>query len=247
MVNRLSESSSDYLRQHAHQGVDWWEWSPEALAAATRREVPVLLSIGYASCHWCHVMSHESFDDPDVASFINSHFVPIKVDRQQLPDVDAVFMTATQSMNNGQGGWPMTAFLTPAGLPFFTGTYFPPEPRQGMPSFSQVLQAMADAWRDNRDQLTGSADYIAQTLSGQSDEVAEKAPDLRAAVDNGSFVVQLQPIVDSDGRLERAEALVRWRHPRRQWIQSCGQDDGQCSNRCEEGRYLFHGWFAYIV
>ncbi len=183
MVNRLSESSSDYLRQHAHQGVDWWEWSPEALAAATRREVPVLLSIGYASCHWCHVMSHESFDDPDVASFINSHFVPIKVDRQQLPDVDAVFMTATQAMNNGQGGWPMTAFLTPAGLPFFTGTYFPPEPRQGMPSFSQVLQAMADAWRDNRDQLTGSADYIAQTLSGQSDEVAEKAPDLRAAVD----------------------------------------------------------------
>ena len=183
MVNRLSESSSDYLRQHAHQGVDWWEWSPEALAEATRREVPVLLSIGYASCHWCHVMSHESFDDPDVASFINSHFVPIKVDRQQLPDVDAVFMTATQAMNNGQGGWPMTAFLTPAGLPFFTGTYFPPEPRQGMPSFSQVLQAMADAWRDNRDQLTGSADYIAQTLSGQSDEVAEKAPDLRAAVD----------------------------------------------------------------
>lgn len=183
MVNRLSESSSDYLRQHAHQGVDWWEWSPEALAEATRREVPVLLSIGYASCHWCHVMSHESFDDPDVAGFINSHFVPIKVDRQQLPDVDAVFMTATQAMNNGQGGWPMTAFLTPAGLPFFTGTYFPPEPRQGMPSFSQVLQAMADAWRDNRDQLTGSADYIAKTLSGQRDEVAEKAPDLRAAVD----------------------------------------------------------------
>lgn len=131
MVNRLSESSSDYLRQHAHQGVDWWEWSPEALAAATRREVPVLLSIGYASCHWCHVMSHESFDDPDVASFINSHFVPIKVDRQQLPDVDAVFMTATQAMNNGQGGWPMTAFVTPAGLPFLTGTYFPPSPGRG--------------------------------------------------------------------------------------------------------------------
>lgn len=139
MVNRLSESSSDYLRQHAHQSVDWWEWSAEALAEAARRDVPVLLSIGYASCHWCHVMSHESFDDPQIAAFINAHFVAVKVDRQQLPEVDAVFMTATQAMNNGSGGWPMTGFLTPAGLPFFTGTYFPPEPQPGQPSFTQVL------------------------------------------------------------------------------------------------------------
>lgn len=104
MVNRLAESSSDYLRQHAHQLIDWWEWSDEALASAREQDRPILLSVGYASCHWCHVMSGESFDDPEVATFINEHFVPIKVDRQQHPDVDAVFMLATQAMNNGAGG-----------------------------------------------------------------------------------------------------------------------------------------------
>ncbi|WP_226996732.1 thioredoxin domain-containing protein [Tessaracoccus aquimaris] len=183
MVNRLSESSSDYLRQHAHQGVDWWEWSPEARAEAVARDVPILLSIGYASCHWCHVMSHESFDNPEVAAYINEHFVPIKVDRQQLPDVDAVFMTATQAMNNGNGGWPMTAFLTPEAKPFFTGTYFPPEPQPGMPSFMQVLGAMADGWHSRRDKLRGSADYIVATLAAQDDAASEAAPDLRNAVD----------------------------------------------------------------
>ena len=183
MVNRLSESSSDYLRQHAHQGVDWWEWSPEARAEAVARDVPILLSIGYASCHWCHVMSHESFDNPEVAAYINEHFVPIKVDRQQLPDVDAVFMTATQAMNNGNGGWPMTAFLTPEAKPFFTGTYFPPEAQPGMPSFMQVLGAMADGWHSRRDKLRGSADYIVATLAGQDDAPSEAAPDLRNAVD----------------------------------------------------------------
>ncbi|HMS36857.1 MAG TPA: DUF255 domain-containing protein, partial [Arachnia sp.] len=105
MVNRLSVSDSDYLRQHAHQQVDWWEWGDEALAAAGELDRPILLSVGYASCHWCHVMSHESFDDPAIAALINEHFVAIKVDRQQRPDLDAVFMTATQAMNNGSGGW----------------------------------------------------------------------------------------------------------------------------------------------
>ena len=183
MVNQLTESSSDYLRQHAHQAVDWWAWSPEALAEAARRDVPILLSIGYASCHWCHVMSHESFDDAEVAAYINEHFVPIKVDRQQLPDVDAAFMTATQAMNNGNGGWPMTAFLTPEGRPFFTGTYFPPEPQPGMPSFRQVLGAMADGWHSRRDKLRASADYIVATLAPATTEPPSAAPDLREAID----------------------------------------------------------------
>lgn len=183
MVNQLTESSSDYLRQHAHQAVDWWAWSPEALAEAARRDVPILLSIGYASCHWCHVMSHESFDDAEVAAYINEHFVPIKVDRQQLPDVDAAFMTATQAMNNGNGGWPMTAFLTPEGRPFFTGTYFPPEPQPGMPSFRQVLGAMADGWHSRRDKLRASADYIVATLAPATTEPPSVAPDLREAID----------------------------------------------------------------
>ncbi|MFT3889050.1 MAG: thioredoxin domain-containing protein [Arachnia sp.] len=184
MVNRLSASDSDYLRQHSHQQVDWWEWADEALASARALDRPILLSVGYASCHWCHVMSHESFDDPAIAAFINEHFVPIKVDRQQRPDLDAVFMTATQAMNNGSGGWPMTAFLTPEGRPFFTGTYFPPEPAPGQPSFRQVLDAMADGWRTRRDQLRGSADYLVQVLTARDDAVAPAGqPDLRAAID----------------------------------------------------------------
>ena len=183
MVNRLAESSSDYLRQHAHQSVDWWEWSDAALAEAAGRDVPILLSVGYASCHWCHVMSHESFDDHAVAAYINEHFVPIKVDRQQRPDLDAVFMTATQAMNNGNGGWPMTAFLTPQGRPFFTGTYFPPEPQPGMPSFRQVLEAAADGWRTRKDKIVMSADYVVELLTGRVEPVADAAPDLRAAVD----------------------------------------------------------------
>ena len=183
MANRLRESSSDYLLQHAHQAVDWWEWSDEALAEAKAQDKPILLSVGYASCHWCHVMSHESFDDPTVAAFINEHFVPIKVDRQQHPDVDAVYMTATQAMNGGSGGWPMTAFLTPDGRPFFTGTYFPPEAQPGMPSFTQVLKAMADGWHSRRDKMTAAASYVAETLRVRDAAAPEGTPDLRAAID----------------------------------------------------------------
>lgn len=183
MVNRLAESSSDYLRQHAHQLIDWWEWSDDALAAARELDRPILLSVGYASCHWCHVMSGESFDDPEIATFINEHFVAIKVDRQQRPDVDAVFMLATQAMNNGAGGWPMTAFLTPEGKPFFTGTYFPPEAGPGQPSFRQVLQAMADSWHTRRDKVRGSAEYLAQLLSSREDSPSPERPDLRKAID----------------------------------------------------------------
>ena len=153
MPNRLSLETSPYLLQHADNPVDWWEWGPEALTVAKELDRPILLSVGYAACHWCHVMAHESFEDAATATFMNDHFVNIKVDREERPDIDAVYMRATQAMT-GQGGWPMTCVLTPGGEPFFAGTYFPPEPRQGMPAFTQVLQALADAWENRRDEVS---------------------------------------------------------------------------------------------
>lgn len=183
MVNRLSASTSDYLQQHAHQLVDWWPWGADALAEAARRDVPILLSVGYASCHWCHVMSAESFDDAQVAAFLNEHFVAIKVDRQQHPEVDAVFLRATQAMNGGTAGWPLTAFLTPAGLPIFTGTYFPPVSRPGMPSFQQILEGIAEAWASRRDELIQSAQHVVATLAGLPEEHPSARPDLRGAID----------------------------------------------------------------
>ena len=134
MQNRLADAASPYLLQHAHQPVHWQPWGEAAFEQARERGVPVFLSVGYAACHWCHVMAHESFDDPAMADYLNEHFVSIKVDREEHPDVDQVYMAATQALT-GQGGWPMSAFLTPEGVPFFAGTYYPPEPRQGMPSF----------------------------------------------------------------------------------------------------------------
>ncbi|GEO89537.1 hypothetical protein AFL01nite_18640 [Aeromicrobium flavum] len=168
MTNRLSQSQSPYLRQHAENPVDWWEWGPEALAEAKRRDTPILLSVGYAACHWCHVMAHESFEDPATAAYMNEHFVNIKVDREERPDIDAVYMRATQAMT-GQGGWPMTCVLTPAGEPFFAGTYFPPEPTAGHPAFSQVLQALVDAWQNRRDEVTSSAGQVLDFLATNDD------------------------------------------------------------------------------
>ncbi len=166
MPNRLAQATSPYLQQHADNPVDWWEWSDEAFAEATRLDQPILLSVGYAACHWCHVMAHESFEDAATAEYMNEHFVNIKVDREERPDVDAVYMSATQAMT-GHGGWPMTCVLTPSGEPFFAGTYFPPEPRQGSPAFTQVLQALSDAWTERRDEvLTVSRDVLAHLRSG---------------------------------------------------------------------------------
>jgi uncharacterized protein len=164
--NRLASATSPYLLQHADNPVHWWPWSDEAFAAATERQVPVFLSVGYAACHWCHVMAHESFEDELTASMINEHFVAIKVDREERPDVDAVYMQATQALT-GQGGWPMSVFLTPDRKPFYAGTYFPPTPRHGLPSFSQVLRAISEAWRDRRSELLGSASEIVRQLSKQ--------------------------------------------------------------------------------
>jgi len=160
--NRLATATSPYLLQHAENPVHWWPWCEEAFDEATARDVPVFLSVGYAACHWCHVMAHESFEDPQTAMLINDHFVAIKVDREERPDVDAVYMQATQAIT-GQGGWPMTVFLTPDRRPFYAGTYFPPAPRHGMPSFTQVALAVAEAWRDRRaDVVEGAAKIVDQ-------------------------------------------------------------------------------------
>ncbi|MFI6880256.1 thioredoxin domain-containing protein [Streptomyces sp. NPDC050400] len=166
MPNRLAHETSPYLLQHADNPVDWWPWSAEAFEEAKRRGVPVLLSVGYASCHWCHVMAHESFEDEATAAVVNEHFVPVKVDREERPDVDAVYMEAVQAAT-GQGGWPMTVFLTPDAEPFYFGTYFPPEPRHGMPSFTQVLQGVGDAWTDRRGEVTEVAAKITADLAGR--------------------------------------------------------------------------------
>ncbi|MEU5167141.1 MULTISPECIES: thioredoxin domain-containing protein [Streptomyces] len=167
MPNRLANETSPYLLQHADNPVDWWPWSPEAFEEARRRGVPVLLSVGYASCHWCHVMAHESFEDASVADYLNAHFVPVKVDREERPDVDAVYMEAVQAAT-GQGGWPMTVFLTADAEPFYFGTYFPPEARHGMPSFHQVLEGVVAAWSDRREEVAEVAGRIVRDLAGRS-------------------------------------------------------------------------------
>ncbi|WP_431995289.1 thioredoxin domain-containing protein [Streptomyces griseoflavus] len=164
MPNRLAHETSPYLLQHADNPVDWWPWSPEAFEEARRRQVPVLLSVGYASCHWCHVMAHESFEDQDTADDMNAHFVSVKVDREERPDVDAVYMEAVQAAT-GQGGWPMTVFLTPDAEPFYFGTYYPPAPRHGMPSFRQVLQGVHQAWDERRDEVGEVAGKITRDLA----------------------------------------------------------------------------------
>ncbi|MFL6124753.1 thioredoxin domain-containing protein [Actinophytocola sp.] len=167
MANRLANATSPYLLQHADNPVDWWPWSDEAFAEARRRDVPILLSVGYAACHWCHVMAHESFEDPTTAAVMNEKFVNIKVDREERPDVDAVYMTATQAMT-GQGGWPMTCFLTPSGEPFHCGTYYPPAPRPGMPSFGQLLEAVHEAWTSRDDEVRNAGGRIVEELRRQT-------------------------------------------------------------------------------
>ncbi len=168
MPNRLASATSPYLLQHADNPVDWWEWSPEAFADARARNVPVLLSVGYAACHWCHVMAHESFEDDATAAYMNEHYVNIKVDREERPDVDAVYMQATTAMT-GHGGWPMTVVLDHDGAPFFAGTYFPDQPRHGSPSFRQVLASLAEAWRDRGDEVRRVADQLREHLAMTGD------------------------------------------------------------------------------
>ncbi|NJP67637.1 thioredoxin domain-containing protein [Streptomyces spiramenti] len=166
-MNRLAGVTSPYLLQHADNPVDWWPWCDEAFEEARRRDVPVLLSVGYSACHWCHVMAHESFEDPEVAAYLNERFVAVKVDREERPDVDSVYMDAVQAAT-GQGGWPMTVFMTAEGEPFYFGTYFPPSPRQGLPSFRQVLEGVTSAWTERRDEVGRVAAGITGQLHGRA-------------------------------------------------------------------------------
>jgi uncharacterized protein YyaL (SSP411 family) len=162
-MNRLGAETSPYLLQHADNPVDWYPWGEEAFGRARAEDKPILLSVGYAACHWCHVMEHESFEDEETAGLMNSRFVPVKVDREERPDVDGLYMDAVVAMT-GQGGWPMTVFLTPEGKPFFGGTYFPPEPRFNMPSFRQVLVAVDEAYRARRSDLDRQAELLTEAL-----------------------------------------------------------------------------------
>ncbi len=175
MANRLAEETSPYLLQHKDNPVDWRPWNPEALEQAAREDKPILLSIGYSACHWCHVMERESFEDGETARLINESFVPIKVDREERPDVDDIYMEAVQGMT-GQGGWPLTVFLDPEGVPFYGGTYFPPEARQGLPSFKQVLEATAGAYRNQREELREASVRIRESLGAVGRVEQSQAP-----------------------------------------------------------------------
>jgi uncharacterized protein YyaL (SSP411 family) len=179
MSNRLARATSPYLQQHRDNPVHWFEWGDEAFDHARERDVPVFLSVGYSACHWCHVMAHESFEDEATAAYLNEHFVSIKVDREERPDIDAVYMEVTQAMT-GQGGWPMTCILTPDARPFFAGTYFPSEPRQGMPAFSQVLQAIVKAWEERRDEVVGVGADVVEHLQKQASIQPSESEDVGA-------------------------------------------------------------------
>jgi hypothetical protein len=155
-TNHLVNETSPYLLQHAHNPVDWYPWCEEALRRARDEDKPILLSIGYSACHWCHVMERESFENEAIASIMNAHFINIKVDREERPDLDAIYMASVQMMT-GSGGWPMTVFLTPDQIPFYGGTYFPPEDRRGMPGFPRVLMSVARAYSEKKEQIRSDA------------------------------------------------------------------------------------------
>src|SRR5215218_8981989 len=180
MPNRLAQETSPYLLQHADNPVDWYPWGEEALSRARAEDRPILVSIGYAACHWCHVMERECFEVPEIAALMNERFVCIKVDREERPDVDAIYMDAVQAMT-GHGGWPLNAFLTPEGVPFYGGTYWPPEDRQGMPGFRKVLEAVSDAYRNRREDVRENAEQIRDFLQ-RAHPTGEWAGDLNRDV-----------------------------------------------------------------
>ncbi len=191
MANRLAAETSPYLLQHKDNPVDWYSWGDEALARARERDVPLLVSIGYSACHWCHVMERESFEDPEIAALMNEHFVTIKVDREERPDVDAICMEACQAMT-GHGGWPLNAFLTPEQVPFFAGTYFPPEPRHGSPSWRMVLLAIAEAWQNRRAEIRTQSPRIVESLGA----TARLEPS-QEAIDGAALAEALERLSES--------------------------------------------------
>ena len=179
MSNRLKMQNSPYLLQHADNPVDWFPWCAEAFEKAKREDKPVFVSIGYSTCHWCHVMAHESFEDAKTAELLNKYFVSVKVDREERPDLDSVYLSVCQAFT-GSGGWPMSIFMTAQQKPFFAGTYFPPESRYGMPGFSELLRIVAQKWQTGREQLLESADGILAALTAEREYKSVLPPD-RAA------------------------------------------------------------------
>jgi len=196
-TNRLARETSPYLLQHAHNPVDWYSWGDEALTKARREDKPILLSVGYSACHWCHVMERESFENEDTARLMNEHFVCIKVDREERPDIDHVYMEAVQAMTGG-GGWPMTVFLTPDGEPFYGGTYFPPQDSQGLPGFARVLTAVSEAYRTRRSQVADAARALVSRLE-QSPTVESGAQSLTADILAGAFQALEASFDDENG------------------------------------------------
>ena len=194
MANALAAETSPYLRQHAENPVDWLPWGPAAFARAREQDKPLLVSIGYSSCHWCHVMERESFEDPRTAELMNESFVCVKVDREERPDVDALYMEAVQGMT-GRGGWPLNVFLTPEQLPFYGGTYFPPQARQGMPAWSQVLLAIAESWSENRDEIRAGGERLRERLAAGAHLRPSGEPLLEATLDGA--VEQLRESFDA--------------------------------------------------
>ncbi|MDA8393058.1 MAG: thioredoxin domain-containing protein [Actinomycetota bacterium] len=207
--NRLAGETSPYLRQHAENPVDWYPWGEEAFEAARTRDVPLLLSVGYSACHWCHVMAHESFEDPGTAALVNARTVPVKVDREERPDVDAVYMEAVMALT-GQGGWPMTVFCTPDGKPFFGGTYFPPRPAHGLASFRQVLLAVDEAWRDRRQDVLEGADSISEAIRQRTTLVRQPPVGVAPGVQGGPTVGQGRTLLDTALRALQASFDDRW-------------------------------------
>src|SRR5438477_11706147 len=179
-LNSLSNASSSYLRSAMHQPIRWHEWGDDAFEEAKRENKPILLDIGAVWCHWCHVMDRESYDDPEVAQLVNERFVAIKVDRDERPDIDSRYQVAVQAIS-GQGGWPLTAFLTPDGKPFYGGTYFPPVEQWGRPSFRRVLASIAEAYKSKRDEVTESAQQVMSAIS-QAEAFAGRSADFSPAV-----------------------------------------------------------------
>ncbi|MGD2041188.1 MAG: DUF255 domain-containing protein, partial [Anaerolineae bacterium] len=223
MPNQLASETSPYLLQHADNPVNWYPWGEAALQQAKNADKPIFLSIGYSACHWCHVMAHESFEDEQVAGILNEHFISIKVDREERPDLDQIYMTAVQALT-GSGGWPMSVFLTPTGAPFYGGTYFPPAPRYGMPSFTQVLQAIVDAWVNRRDELETSGQQLVTAIQrqGQADSAASgQREELRQDTLDSAFVALQQSFDRAHGGWGQApkfpqpmalEFLLRYHH-----------------------------------
>jgi uncharacterized protein YyaL (SSP411 family) len=209
-LNRLQDAHSAYLRQHAENPVDWWEWSPEAFAEARRRDVPIFLSVGYAACHWCHVMAHESFENEEIADYLNQHFVAIKVDREERPDVDAIYMSATQAVS-GHGGWPMSVFLQPDGRAFMAGTYYPPVDRQGHPGLLRLMQAMHDGWENQRPLIDRQTDEISRAVEQELSVLDRLQPSTSSSLQDGVDVLASNLIAACDeyGGFSRAPKFPR--------------------------------------